>query len=156
MTILNLYPPKESLPTHVQWLMGDGRRLPFPDRAFDLVYSNSVIEHLGDWESQRHFAEEIARVGARYYVQTPNRDFPIEPHLFTPAIHFLPKRWQSRLLRNYTVWGRLTKPTQAQCDALLREIRLLRDGEMRVLFPGATIVRERVAGLTKSFFAVRS
>src|SRR5688572_10533144 len=56
--------------TGVSWLHGDGRRLPFADQGVELVYSNSVIEHLTDWTGQERFAREIARVGRRYYVQT--------------------------------------------------------------------------------------
>lgn len=49
------------------------------------------------------FAAEVRRVGKRYYVQTPNRHFWIEPHLLTPLIHFLPKSWQKKLVRPFTL-----------------------------------------------------
>ena len=73
------------------WVAGDGRALPFRDGAFDVVFSNSVIEHVGDAESQSRFAREVARVGRAYWVQTPNRWFPVEQHLLTPLVHWLPK-----------------------------------------------------------------
>ena len=73
------------------WIFADGCRLPFPDKSFDVVFSNSVIEHLGDPRKHEQYAREIARVGVRYFVQTPNRWFPIEPHLLTPLVHFLPR-----------------------------------------------------------------
>ena len=67
-----------------EWIIGDARKLPFPDNSFDVVYSNSVIEHLGSFEDQRRFAAECRRVGRSYFVQTPNQNFLIEPHLLTP------------------------------------------------------------------------
>src|SRR6185437_1411485 len=61
-------------------ILADGRLLPFGERSFDIALSNSVIEHVGDVTSQAAFAREIRRIGCSYFVQTPNRWFPIEPH----------------------------------------------------------------------------
>ena len=81
------------------WLQGenvtvqraDGTQLPFADGSFPIVFSNSVIEHVPKG-LQPAFAREIRRVGDRYFVQTPNRWFPIEPHYQMPFVHFLPER----------------------------------------------------------------
>ncbi|GAG25121.1 unnamed protein product, partial [marine sediment metagenome] len=137
------------------WIIADGRHLPFKDGAFDVVYSNSVIEHLGTMESQRLFADECRRVGLRYYVQTPNKWFPVEPHLITPFIHYLPRSVQRRLLRNFTVWGLVTRPTAQQCESFVQEVRLLDERELNQLFPDSQIWHERVLGITKSLIAVR-
>jgi hypothetical protein len=123
-------------------VIADGRRLPFKDGSFDLVYSNAVIEHVGDFESQRRFAAECRRVGVGYYVQTPNRRFPVEVHLMRPFVHWLPRRVQERMLHRRKSW-------------FLREIRLLDRGEMRSLFDDAEIWHERVLGVSKSLIAVR-
>jgi hypothetical protein len=136
------------------WIIADGRFLPFCENSFEIVYSNSVIEHLGNITNQRSFAHEIERVGHRYYVQTPNRWFIIEPHLITPFIHFLPQALQSLLLRNFTLWGLITRPTPEECKDLLKEIQLLEENEFRSLFPNAEIWHERILGFTKSFIAV--
>ena len=77
---------RERLP----WVRADGRKLPFADHSFDIVHCNSVLEHLPDESSRRAMAREIARVGRAYWVQTPNRRFPVEPHTLTPGFHFLP------------------------------------------------------------------
>jgi hypothetical protein len=140
-------------------VFADGRRLPFRDSAFDIVFSNSVIEHVGNEESQRRFADEITRVGRAYWVQTPNRRFPVEPHMMTPFLHFLPAVWQRRMVRKFTVWALIERPSSDRwefyIEHYLRDIRLLDSGDLRRLFPGAKIVRERLAGLTKSLIAVR-
>ena len=153
ITFLNLSAARVGS-SEVDYVVGDGRLLPFEDKSFDLVFSNSVIEHLGDFASQQLFAKEAVRVGIRYCVQTPNRWFPIDPHLFTPLIHFLPQSWQRRLVRNFTTWGLVTRPTQEQCDELLQEVRLLGYREFKGLFPNAEIYRERFLGLTKSLVAI--
>ncbi len=134
---------------------GDATRLPFSDNSFEIVYSNSVIEHLGTWEQQQAFAREARRVGRRLWIQTPARWFPIEPHLIAPLVHYFSKGIQRHLLRWFTVWGWLTRPTRQQVEAFLAEVRLLTFREMQTLFPDCQILRERLFGLTKSYIAVR-
>ena len=70
-------------------------------------------------------------------------------------IHHLYHFLQKRLLRNFTIWGLVTRPTAEQCDNFLREIRLLDEQELKRLFPDAEIWHERVLGFTKSLIAVR-
>jgi hypothetical protein len=137
-------------------VIGDGRRLPFRDGAFDVVFSNAAIEHVGSPDKQRLFADECRRVGRRYWVQTPVRSFPVEPHLMTPFVHWLPRRWEMKLLRNFTVWGWMTRPTAEQCRSFVDEVYLLSLEQMRNLFPDAKIVRERLLGLTKSVIAMKA
>ena len=156
LVMLNLTPPEGDVPAGVVYVVGDARALPFRDGAFDLCYSNSVIEHVGERADQGAMASEIARVGRRYYVQTPNRWFPVEPHLFTPFIHFLPRAVQRLMWRNFTVWGLVNRPTRETCERELGSIRLLAHRDVRRFFPDARILRERVWGLTKSFVAVRT
>jgi hypothetical protein len=153
VTLLNLAVPRESNFTCV---VADGKYLPFKDGVFDLVYSNSVIEHLESFENQRLFAAEARRVGQSYYVQTPNKWFFIEPHLITPFIHWLPRRIQRLLLRNFTVWGWIARPTSQYCESFMNEICLLDKSELQRLFPDADIIHERFLGLSKSIMAVKN
>lgn len=143
----------------VTWVAGDGCSLPFPDGAFDIVFSNSVIEHVGAPERQQLFAREIARVGRAWWVQTPNRWFPVEPHLLTPFLHWLPAGTRAWMARRFTVWQWVTRPSadrrEFYIEHFLNDVRLLGPAEMRALFPGARLVRERFAGLTKSLVVVR-
>ena len=137
------------------YVVGDGCALPFGDRAFAVLFSNSVIEHVGSWERQQRFAAEARRVGGRLWVQTPAREFFVEPHFLAPFFHWLSPRWQRRLARNFTPWGWFTRPTPAAVDAMLAEIRLLTRREMQQLFPDCEILEEKFLGLTKSHIAVR-
>jgi hypothetical protein len=157
VVLLNMPRARADLAGAAQWVAGDGRQLPFRDATFDVVFSNSVIEHVGDAASQQHFAREVARVGRAYWVQTPNRWFPVEQHLLTPFVHWLPKSWQRAIVRRGTVWSAITRPTPDRRDFyiehFLRDIRLLSGRELSQLFPGARIVRERFLGITKSLIA---
>jgi len=153
LTVLNIFPAPPDLPPDVTWVVGDACDLPFHDGAFDVAFSNSVVEHLSTAENQRRFADEVRRVGRAYYVQTPNRWFPIEPHFMAPFIHYLPHRWQ-RPLYPLTPWALLNKPDLATMDRQFRDLRLLTADQFRRLFPGARILTERAAGLAKSFVAL--
>lgn len=141
-------------------VFGDGLALPFGDASFDLVFSNSVIEHVGDAHAQEVFASEIARVGRSYWVQTPHRRFPLEQHLWMPALHWLPRRAQRRLLRSrITPWEWIARPDPTErryyishyCDS----VHLLNRREVSRLFPDASMVVERVLGWPKSLIAYR-
>jgi SAM-dependent methyltransferase len=157
VTLLNTPRAKADLRGAASWVAGDGRLLPFRDRAFDIVFSNSVIEHVGDSASQARFAKEVARVGRGYWVQTPNRWFPVEQHLLTPFVHWLPKRWQRAVVSRFTVWALITPATPDRrrfyLEHFLADVRLLSASELAALFPGARIIRERFWGWTKSLIA---
>jgi SAM-dependent methyltransferase len=77
----------------------DGRVFPFADGAFDVVWSNAVIEHVGDFDQQVHYLKEMVRVGRQVFFSTPNRGFPIELHTRLPLVHWLPKPACDRILR---------------------------------------------------------
>lgn len=153
VVLLNLSLPDVALPPHISAVVGSGTALPFSDKTFDIVFSNSVIEHVYTWKEQQRFGSEIRRVGRSYSVQTPNRRFPIEPHYLTPAIHYLPKNIQRRLIRNFTIRGWITRPDATECAQMVNEIRLLSEAEMMAIFPESTIKRESFLGLTKSLTA---
>jgi SAM-dependent methyltransferase len=114
-------------------------RLPFVDGEFDLVYCSSVVEHV-QIEHRRAFAAELRRVGRGWFVQTPARSFPIEPHALLPFVHWLP----GPLRRAYWRLG--------AADAE-EEISLLSRRELERLFGPA--LPERVGPLVKSWVCVR-
>jgi SAM-dependent methyltransferase len=141
-------------PLESEWMSGpnvsvrvaDATRLPFGDGEFPIAFSSSVIEHIPK-DLQTSFANEIRRVAHRYFVQTPNRYFPIEPHYQLPLFQFLPERLRRALNKRFTLGWR----EKGQWE----EINLLSARDLRRLFPDAEIHRERVLGLTKSLMAVR-
>lgn len=139
----------------IPFVRADARRLPFRDGAFPVVFSNSVMEHVGNYEDQRAYASEVERVGRGYFVQTGNQRFPVEFHFLMPFIHWLPKGWQRPLVRNFTIWGLLVRPSEEEAQALLDEVRLPTEREMRECFPGAVLWYERVLGLKKALIAVK-
>jgi predicted SAM-dependent methyltransferase len=76
----------------VTFVFASGLDLPFADRAFDVVHSSAVLEHVGAFDNQRRFIRECCRVARRaVFITTPNRWFPIEFHTVLPLVHWLPK-----------------------------------------------------------------
>ena len=83
----------------MQAVRADGRELPFADGAFDLGFSNAVVEHVaGGRDGQRRFVHELCRVARRVFVTTPNRWFPLEVHTLLPFVHWLPARARERVI----------------------------------------------------------
>jgi SAM-dependent methyltransferase len=144
VTVVNVWVPEErgSLP----YVLGDGCRLPFGDRSIDLAFSNSAIEHVGDFEKQSEFAAEMLRVGEKIYCQTPCRAFPVDPHLSAFFLHWLPRRWLTpAVLRYFTFNGWLSgRP-------YVYDVTWLSKSQLREIFPGCVIKTERFFGLPKAF-----
>ena len=144
------------LPPGCTFLEGDGRAMPFADGEFDIVFSNSVIEHVGDLDDQRRFATEVRRVGRRWWVQAPNRRFLIEPHVRFPGYQWLPSPLQHAVVASWPfIHHRHDHLTTDEAWAAMRGTRLPTVGEMRDHFPDGVIWRERAFGLTKSIVAYR-
>ena len=154
VVLLNI--DEQKVPRGFFAMKGDARATPFPDKSFDLAFSNSTVEHVGTWEDQQAFALEMARVGKRVYCQTPARGFFFEPHYFTPFVAgfgFLLRRYW--FVRYCTYYGIRWKPSREQVKDFQAHLRLLNYSEMQRLFPDCTIWRERFLGMTKSYIAIR-
>jgi SAM-dependent methyltransferase len=120
---------------NVRYVQGDACALPFEDGEFDVVFSNAVVEHVGDRERQRQFVSEALRVGRRVFITTPNRWFPVEVHTMLPLVHWLPDRGAHR------VYDALGKQSAKQLRILSkRELESLFPGRVRVLNLGLTLV----------------
>jgi hypothetical protein len=137
-------------------VLGDARDLrQYADMSFDLVHSNSVIEHVGRWGDMLAMAGEVRRLAPVYFVQTPYFWFPIEPHNSTLFFHWLPEsvRLSMLLRKSRGHWGRAP-----DVDSAMRQLQsavLLDRRMLAALFPDALIKRERILGVTKSLVAVR-
>lgn len=156
ITLLNLkLLPDAALPASANQRAGDATALPDADNSFDLCFSNSVIEHVGDWQAQQRFASEARRIAPRLWIQTPARSFFFEPHVLAPFVHWLPLGWQRRLLRNATPWGWIVRPDAAEVERVVAGTRLLNARELRTLFPNCELRCERFLLMTKSYIVVR-
>ena len=127
----------------------------FSDNSFHIAHSNSVVEHVGDWDKMVQFASELKRVAQKYFVQTPNYWFPIEPHCMTPLFHWLPKPTRIWLVLHVSL-GHWSKANSV--DEAVRKVesaRLLNRKMFHALFSDADIVAERVFLLPKSHIGIR-
>lgn len=135
---------------------GDARDLSrWGDRSFDVVISNSVIEHVGQWADIVRAAGEMTRLAGHGWVQTPAFAFPVEPHFALPLVHWLPVQLRAALIPYLPRQGyeHLSGGTVDDARRAVEEINLLTAREVRFLFPQADMLREKVAGLTKSYIA---
>lgn len=122
---------------------------------FDLVFSNSVIEHVGGHARRRAFAAAVHDLAPAHWVQTPNRYFPLEPHWVCPGFQFLPPRAQARVMRHWPVGNYSARAwTREEALRLVLGTELVSETQMRFYFPASDILHERFAGLTKSLIAV--
>jgi ubiquinone/menaquinone biosynthesis C-methylase UbiE len=117
------------------YVVFDGCSIPFPDKSFDLVFSNAVIEHIIGRPRQEAFAREVMRVGRSWFVTTPNYWYPFESHHHLPLFQFLPR--SAQMAYNRLLGTHIAKGT-------VQELALLSARQLRQLFPGSQIVGVRV------------
>ena len=121
-------------------------------RRFDLVVSNSVIEHVGGHARREQFAATVSKLAPHHWIQTPNRYFPIEPHWIFPAMQFLPVPARAAVVRRWPLAP--AHPVGRDAVAAALSVELLTQAQMRYYFRDSELLHERVAGLTKSLIAV--
>jgi len=136
---------------------GDACALPEQLRAqrWDLVYCNSVIEHVGGHWRREALADSVHALGDHHWVQTPYRYFPIEPHWLFPGFQFLPVRARAAVTVRWPLgaYRRLREPGPAVHWSLATE--LLSRTEMEHYFPRSEVVSESLGPFVKSLIAVR-
>jgi len=144
MSIKSLYPEVEAI-------VGDACELPWPDKYFDIVYSNAVIEHLGNFEKQVKMASEIMRVGKRWFLTTPNRWYPFEFHMRLPFVSWLPRKgylWAGRIVSYDHVRKKYTFGIKRN------ELRLMTARELKYCFPDSEIIKQRVTFMSETLIVV--
>jgi hypothetical protein len=140
----------------IRAISGDARCLGFADGTYDIVFSNSVIEHVGEIEDQEAFAAEARRVGGKLWIQTPAKGCPVEPHYLGLFIHWFPALWHANMARWFSVRGLTGSASKADLAEIARSTRLLTKKEMCRLFPDCEIRTERLLGIMpKSYIAIR-
>lgn len=123
---------------------------------YDLVFSNSLMEHLGGHARRQQFADVVQESASAWWIQTPYRYFPIEPHWIFPGFQFLPFRARVMVCQH---WNRLHVPARkdrAEAAAIVASIELISATEMRAYFPTSEIWYERLGILPKSLAAIMS
>jgi len=127
----------------------------YGDNTFDLVHSNSVIEHVGNYANMQAFANEVSRVGGAYYVQTPNFWFPIDPHTAFPMLHWMPDPARLFAHTHFTL-GLAKKSDFGGAVSRMDGCRMISRSYMREIFPDAKHSSERFGVLfAKSLIATR-
>ncbi len=149
-TLCNLDPQKVNRP-NFSFIPADATNLSmFKDKEFDIVYSNSVIEHLFTYENQIKMANEVRRIGKNYFVQTPNLYFPLEAHWLFPFFQFLPFKLRVYLTQHFNIGGYPKTNNRELAEKRVSEVRLLSEKEMKQLFPDGKCYREIFLSLVKS------
>lgn len=155
--VVNLEKPTGEAPEWITEEQGDACELPEHVRKgeYDLVFSNSVLEHVGGHERRLRFAEAVHELAPRHWVQTPYRYFPVEPHFLFPGFQFLPLAARVRLVRR---WPLVHTPPEDRASALRVAlwVELLSRTEMAHYFPHSTVRAERLGGLAKSLIAIKT
>jgi hypothetical protein len=154
--VVNLEPPPSEVPEWAELDHGNACSLPahITRRRYDLVFSNSVIEHVGGHERRERFAEAVHLLADAYWVQTPYRYFPLEPHWMAPGMQFLPVAARAEVCRR---WPLAYAPGGTREEAVKRvlQVELLDRTQMRYYFPDSVLRTEKIFGVPKSLIAYR-
>jgi hypothetical protein len=155
VTIVNL----EASGTEEPWLtpvVGDACRADsvFAGRRFDLVFSNSLIEHVGGHGARCALSHSVRSLAPRYLVQTPYRYFPMEPHWIFPAMQFLPIPARRYIAPRWPLGHTYGWDGPKALDEVM-STELLSATEMRTYFPDSQLLWERFLGFPKSMITVR-
>jgi hypothetical protein len=155
--VVNLEPDLGTeLPGWIRSEQGDACDLPphVGQGSYDLVFSNSVIEHVGGHVQRMRFAESVHKLASLHWVQTPYRYFPVEPHWLFPGFQFMPLAARARISAAWPLSHTKSANREEGLDAAMG-VELLSRSEMAYYFPSSVIRQERFSGLTKSLIATK-
>jgi hypothetical protein len=154
ITILNIH-DKEGTNNSFRYIKGSAAELNiFKENQFDIVFSNSVIEHLSPG-GQSQMAKDLIRIGRRMYLQTPSYYFPVEPHFLFPFFQFLPQTVKILLIRKFNLGWYKKQENKAEAICLIKSINLLKLNQIKKLFPLSNIIKERLILFTKSYIVIK-
>jgi len=154
--VVNLEPPPQELPAWIRADQADACSLPsgISNSTYDLVFSNSVIEHVGGHMQRMRFAEAVHKLSGRHWVQTPYRYFPVEPHWLFPGFQFLPLAVRAQISRRWPLAHTLSSSWDEGLSEAM-SVELLSRAEMTFYFPDSTLRCERMMGAVKSLIAIK-
>jgi hypothetical protein len=124
--------------------------------SYDLVFSNSLLEHLGGHARRQRFADVVHESAPRWWIQTPYRYFPIEPHWVFPFFQFLPFQVRVLICQHWRTLHQNGAIDRAEAAAAVASIELASATEMRMYFPSSEFWYERLAGVPKSLVAINT
>jgi ubiquinone/menaquinone biosynthesis C-methylase UbiE len=143
---------KEKYP-QVNVVVGDACSLPWPDKHFDIVYSNAVVEHLPNYEMQTKMASEIMRVGKSWFITTPNRWYPFEFHMRLPFVTWIPFDWYrhfSRIVRYNHIKNKYTWFNNSSAD-----LSLLSSSRLKKCFKGSKIIKLQITFMAETLIVIK-
>jgi 2-polyprenyl-3-methyl-5-hydroxy-6-metoxy-1,4-benzoquinol methylase len=73
--------------------------LTIDDSSMDVIICNQVYEHVPDPQFLIREIYRILKPGGYCYFAGPNLLFPIEPHVFWPLIHWLPRSFAVKIMQ---------------------------------------------------------
>jgi hypothetical protein len=121
------------------------------EQKYDVLFSNSLIEHLATYNNQKKFAFTATRIAKYYFIQTPAFIFPLEPHFLFPFFHWLPKTFRIFLVKRFNLGWYNKEANNKKAKKLINEIRILKKYELKVLFPQSKIIVEYLSIFPKSY-----
>lgn len=154
LNIPNAHPLEDE--KRYKYLYGDACELTdHADNSFDIVHSNSVVEHVGDWNRMVLFANEVKRLAKSHYVQTPYFWFPIEPHCMTFIFHWLPKPIRVSMIMRFSLGHWKRQETVIGAVRAVDSARLLDFKMFEALFQDSVVNFEKILFLPKSLIAIK-
>ncbi|MDP3392440.1 methyltransferase domain-containing protein [Sediminibacterium sp.] len=151
---LSTAPGQADVPGFVR-VTGSALELPFEPGDVDLIFSNSVIEHVGSYANQSIFAKEVRRVCHKYIIQTPSWWFPLEPHSLIPFFQYLPHAIRAFLIMRFNINYFPKKSTYQEALAVSHSTLMFTRSRFQQLFPEATLHTETLFGIPKSYTVVK-
>lgn len=135
-------------------IKGNALDLPFTKGQIDLVFSNSVIEHVGSYENQQKFADEVIKLSDKYIIQTPSLWFPLEPHSLIPLFQFIPHSIRALLIMTFNINYFPKAKTYKEALVVSNSTLMFTKKRFQQLFPDAEIQVESYFGIPKSYTAI--
>jgi hypothetical protein len=131
--------------------------LPSSYEEFDVVFSNSMLEHLPSRDAQQRLAATIAATGKPYFIQVPNRRCIVDPHFPHPLAAFFglwPRDLQVWAHHRHALGSTGRAKTREAAAAAIDSYHPFSRRDLARLFPDAAVVTEWNLGLPMSLVAL--
>jgi hypothetical protein len=160
VTVVNLFEPGTSSDEWIRPLTGDACTASQVvaesghSERFDLVFSNSLLEHVGGHANRVRLADEVDRLAPNHWIQTPYRYFPLEPHWLFPLMQFMPVSVRAFIAMHWPL-AHTPADNVREATSEVQWTELVGISQLAFYFPTSRIIHERFLGMTKSLIAIR-